>query len=294
MKFWRLLTPIAACAAFCATADARPAHHTASHAATAHETARTQIAWFQSKNIFHSGLMGTHTVALTFDDGPSVNTPALLRVLKKEQVPGTFFIVGAMAKKHPEVLAQIAADGHLLANHSATHPQLGARYIRHPELLVDQIRSTHDLIAPHMAKNDTLFFRAPYGYWKAQHAMVLNADPVLKHYIGPIYWDEGGAIEHNKDGEVTAAADWACWARHWTPEACAQGYLREIERHKGGIVIMHTLKVQSAELVAALVPELKSDGYRFVRLDAIPEFDKYRTPDEGPAIALASNAKPKK
>ena len=81
----------------------------------------TKLAYFQQSNIFQSGLRGTHTLALTFDDGPSASTPSLLRVLKKNQVPATFFIVGTMAKRRPGVLKQIAADGHLLANHSATH-----------------------------------------------------------------------------------------------------------------------------------------------------------------------------
>src|SRR3990167_797888 len=66
-----------------------------------------------------------HTVALTFDDGPSpIYTPQVLAILKKYHVKATFFVVGANAKKYPELLKQINEDGHVIASHSQTHPLL--------------------------------------------------------------------------------------------------------------------------------------------------------------------------
>src|ERR1700761_1424308 len=81
----------------------------------------TQVALFQPKTIFHSGLVHNHIIALTFDDGPNAHTEELLDVLKKYNVKATFFIVGNMAHKNPRTLKRIADEGHLLANHSATH-----------------------------------------------------------------------------------------------------------------------------------------------------------------------------
>src|SRR5690242_16807341 len=86
----------------------------AAWAGSAQPSANDQIAYFPTKNIFHSGLRGTHTIALTFDDGPNANTAAVLDVLKAQNVKATFFIVGKMARTHPELLARIAAEGHLL------------------------------------------------------------------------------------------------------------------------------------------------------------------------------------
>ena len=91
----------------------------------AHES-DVQLALFQTATIFHSGLTHAHTIALTFDDGPNAHTEEVLDVLKKLHVKATFFIVGNMAHKHPATLARIAAEGHLLANHSATHALMGA------------------------------------------------------------------------------------------------------------------------------------------------------------------------
>jgi peptidoglycan-N-acetylglucosamine deacetylase len=252
-----------------------------------------QFAYFQATNIFHAGLRGTHTVSLTFDDGPNGFTPAVLDALKSYGIKATFFIVGNMAKAHPEVLADIAAEGHLLANHSASHPRLSRmKYRDHPELLIDQIRSVHDIIAPYLAPNAKLFFRAPYGSWRSAHAAVLNADPVLKYYVGPIYWDEGGQTYVDNDGYVITSADWDCWHRGWGAETCAKGYLREIARHDGGVVLMHCIHRHSGDLVNAVVPTLIQAGYKFVRLDEIKEFDQYQTPPAvtEPVVAMRGAA----
>src|ERR1700722_6388244 len=172
---------------------------------------KEQLAYFQPRNIYHSGLREAHTIALTFDDGPNAYTPAVLDALKAQGVKATFFIVGRMARTYPDILARIAGEGHLLANHSATHPLLGRRYLNPPEFLLDQIRQVDDEIAPLMRPGTTFYFRAPYGTWHSEHADALNADPVLKKYVGPIYWDEGGQITMNSDGYILTSSDWDCW-----------------------------------------------------------------------------------
>lgn len=240
-----------------------------------------RIALFQESTIFHSGLRAAHTVALTFDDGPNANTIDVLDALKANNVKATFFIVGRMARAHPEILARIAAEGHLLANHSASHPMLGSRFDRNPELLLDQIREVNDEISPLMKRSDKLYFRAPYGSWRSAHAAILNADPVLRDYVGPIYWDVGGDITRTADGYIMSSADWDCWHHSWGAATCAKGYLREIRRKDGGVVLMHCIHAQSAALVADVVPALIEEGYTFARLDQVPEYRRYDTP---PAI----------
>ncbi len=266
------IVPVAALAG-----DARPA-------------SGNDVAYFQEKNIFHSGLRDTHTVALTFDDGPNQNTPAVLDALKAANVKATFFIVGKMARAYPDVLARIAAEGHLLANHSGTHPLLGNKYVRDPAGLIDQIRQVDDLIRPLMPMGAKFYFRAPYGSWRPQHAAVLNADPVLKSYVGPMYWDIGGNIAMSSDGYILSAADWDCWHRHWDVDQCAKGYMREIRRKNGGVVLMHCIHHQSPELVTDVVTALVEEGYKFVRLDEVPEFRQYETPTGHAAVAVASAA----
>ena len=250
-----------------------------------------ELAYFNTKNIFYSGLKGTKVVALTFDDGPNANTLRVLETLKAHGIKATFFIVGQKGAKNPDLVRRIAEEGHLLANHTADHKQLTSRFAASPHLLFGQLRKVHDQIAPYIHAYDRLFFRAPYGSWRSEHAALLNADPDLKHYIGPIFWDVGGDTIVTAKGYVWASADWDCWRRGWSAETCGNGYLREIERKQGGVVLIHDIHAKSAAMIAQMVPILVNDGYRFARLDQLPAYDRYETPkDEPTAVALGPSA----
>ena len=159
---------------------------------------------------------------------------------------------------------------------------------RRPIRLIDDLLDVHRLIAPLMKRTDPLFFRAPYGYWRKGLSAIVNADPELQWYAGPIYWDVGGNTIVTEDGYVVSAADWDCWPRGWTAETCAKGYVREIIRKDGGVVLMHCIHANSAALVEAIVPALKERGFTFVRLDKVPGYDQYKgpAPDPRPAVAM--------
>ena len=65
---------------------------------------------------------GHKVVAFTFDDGPHPGTtPELLRVLQEKGVKGTFFVLGSNAEMHMDLLRQIVAEGHEVANHGYSH-----------------------------------------------------------------------------------------------------------------------------------------------------------------------------
>ena len=63
-------------------------------------------------------------IALTFDDGPGPHTSALLKTLKKEKVPGTFFLIGRNVGVYPSVVKRMAKDGHEIGNHTWSHADL--------------------------------------------------------------------------------------------------------------------------------------------------------------------------
>jgi len=245
-----------------------------------------RMALLQDRNIFHSGLPATHTVALTFDDGPNSHTAEVLDVLKAHQIPATFFIVGRMAHLHPGLLKRMVAEGHLLANHSASHTRFDEEYAEDPQLLADELRDVDDQIRPLMPKDADYFFRAPYGIWQPEFAQILNADALLQRYIGPIYWDVGGNIAFDDQGNLLSAADWQCWRRDWDTGDCAEGYLNEIRAKNGGVVLLHCIHAQSAALVDAIVSPLQDEGYIFVRLDQVPGYRDYEVqPGKAPAVA---------
>jgi peptidoglycan/xylan/chitin deacetylase (PgdA/CDA1 family) len=95
--------------------------------------------------------------ALTFDDGPDpVTTPLVLDLLNRLGAKATFFVLGRHAQRYPELVAQMAAAGHAVANHSFDHlsfPDIGHRE------RVAQIRACERVIAPFGQK----LFRPPRG-----------------------------------------------------------------------------------------------------------------------------------
>jgi peptidoglycan-N-acetylglucosamine deacetylase len=99
-------------------------------------------------------------VALTIDDGPHpATTPELLRVLRSHNARATFFLIGARAQRHPDLVRRIAADGHELANH-LMHDEPSIR-LTAPEFR-RQLAQVHELLAPF---GDVVFFRPGSGWF---------------------------------------------------------------------------------------------------------------------------------
>ena len=81
-----------------------------------------------------SGDRSRRAVALTYDDGPApASTAALLDLLRERRVSAAFFVVGARARAHRELVARCHAEGHLLANHTDRHSYL-TNFLRAPGL----------------------------------------------------------------------------------------------------------------------------------------------------------------
>ncbi|MFW6060260.1 MAG: polysaccharide deacetylase family protein [Phycisphaeraceae bacterium] len=101
-------------------------------------------------------------IALTFDDGPHPEaTAALLDVLAQRNVRAAFFVIGANAVRHPEVLRRIDAEGHVLGNHSFDHAYHGM--FRFHRYWADQLARTDAAIAEAVGKRPTMF-RPPMGF----------------------------------------------------------------------------------------------------------------------------------
>jgi len=95
--------------------------------------------------------------SLTFDDGPDpVCTPKVLDILKQYDVRATFFMVGEGAQNYPDIVKQVAIDGHAIGNHSWNH--LAFPLISLAERW-GQIRKCRQALAPYGER----LFRPPYG-----------------------------------------------------------------------------------------------------------------------------------
>ncbi|HEX3744873.1 MAG TPA: polysaccharide deacetylase family protein [Bryobacteraceae bacterium] len=98
-------------------------------------------------------------LALTFDDGPSESTPAMLDILAQYGVKATFFQVGANVERLPEVARAVAAAGHAIGNHSYSHPLF---CFRSPDFMEADLRRAQNSIHRHTGVAP-VWFRAPYG-----------------------------------------------------------------------------------------------------------------------------------
>jgi peptidoglycan-N-acetylglucosamine deacetylase len=99
-------------------------------------------------------------LALTFDDGPDPDwTPKILDVLKRENVPATFFLIGIQAEKFGNVTKRIYRENHEIGNHTFTHPDIssiGSSYMR------VELNLTEQLFASQLGIR-TILFRPPYS-----------------------------------------------------------------------------------------------------------------------------------
>jgi peptidoglycan/xylan/chitin deacetylase (PgdA/CDA1 family) len=186
-------------------------------------------------------------VALTFDDGPDPRaTPELLELLKREQIPAAFFCIGENVAAHPEIAARIAADGHLLANHSFTHPWY-ISLLKRAELKgqMDRTQSAIETAAGSRPK----YFRPPSGMTGPNFAKALRETGLT--LVG---WDV-----RSLDTITTAKKSVARILR---------------QAADGSIIVMHdggATPARLVEIVSSAVKELRSRGYGFERMDRLIE-----------------------
>ena len=124
------------------------------------------LAWAvrgRSSSVFgpsvHRGPAHRRVIALTFDDGPSEETPRVLELLAKHRVPATFFQIGANVERLPEVARAVSAAGHEIGNHSHSHPLC---CFRSPDFILHDFARAQQTIAAVTGFSPVLI-RAPFG-----------------------------------------------------------------------------------------------------------------------------------
>ncbi len=208
---------------------------------------------FQGATIAEAKLsQGKKVIALTFDDGPwTGSTDQVLDILKKNNIKGTFFIVGQMLKEHPDLGVRIVREGHVIANHTWTH-----RYhFMNPQVAAYEVESTSDLIYQTTGVKTTLF-RPPGG-------MMNN-----------------GVAAYAKNQKYTIVM-WSADSVDYSRPPISR-LIRNVTRESkpGGIVLMHDGGGNRSHTVQALpqiIDYFKKQGYSFV---TIPELLEMQDKDQ--------------
>jgi peptidoglycan-N-acetylglucosamine deacetylase len=152
-------------------------------------------------------------VALTFDDGPDpASTPAFLDLLAARRLRATFFLLGSMVAKAPELAADICAAGHEVGVHGWAH-----RYtiLRGPRAVRDDVARATDAVAA-ACGTQPRFYRPPYG--------VLSA----------------GALAAARAQQLSPVL-WTCWGREWAAGATAGSVYATLAEDltPGATVLLH-------------------------------------------------------
>ena len=187
-------------------------------------------------------------VALTFDDGPNpAVTPRLLDLLERHSVRATFFLIGRHVRACPDLAAQIAARGHVVANHSDTHPRL---VWLSTSATLGELRRCQDAVERATGRVPR-WMRPPYGFRGPQ------------------------TLSAMRKAGFDAMVMWSALAWDWKPQPAARVIARLQKVRGGDIVLMHDgapegLGADRAHVVAALehwLPRWKDAGLEFLTLD---------------------------
>ena len=192
----------------------------------------------------------TKYVALTFDDGPGPYTQRLLDGLAEHNAKATFFCLGERTASYPDVVARIVAEGHQLANHSFSHPNLNELTA---ESALAQLTRTDDALNKVTGGSGAYFCRAPYGNSSEGLRKIMSA-PLIQWSVDTLDWQD-------KD-----------------PDRILQTILDETR--DGSIILMHDIFPTSVEAALRAVDALLAEGFRFVTLEEL-FFLRGITPEKG-------------
>lgn len=199
--------------------------------------------WGDGKLVLSRGDSRKKLVGLTFDDGPHATyTPKLLDILKKHNVPATFFVLGQNVKSYPAITRRTLLEGHTLANHSWNHPNM-ARLSE--KSIHSQLDRTDEAIAGTGGPLPVRYFRPPYG-------------SMSKKLVDEMR-DTGKFI-------VLWSIDTRDW-QHPSAATIMRNILNNIR--PGDIILLHDIHPQAVYICDPLIRVLKQAGYEFVSLDRL-------------------------
>jgi peptidoglycan/xylan/chitin deacetylase (PgdA/CDA1 family) len=124
---------------------------------------------------------GSAAVALTFDDGPWEDTPAVLDLLAQYHIKATFCMVGRQVAAHATLVRRMVAEGHTLCNHTWSHDEM--LRTRSTDQIAADLQRTNDAIHAVVPSAAIGYFRAPGGNFSSQ---VVNIAAAMG--MTSIYW----------------------------------------------------------------------------------------------------------
>ena len=192
-------------------------------------------------NAYYASDTDQKIIYLTFDAGyENGNTPAILDALKKHQAPAVFFVVGNFIKDNPDLIRRILAEGHIIGNHTMTHPDLPQ--ISSMDAFQKELQDVEELYTSLTGEAMTKFYRPPRGIYSTE-----NLSMAKELGYSTFFWS-------------LAYVDWI-QDQQPSREEAFQKLLTRI--HPGAIVLLHNTSSTNAEILDELLTRWEEMGYEF-------------------------------
>ncbi len=186
-------------------------------------------------------------LALTYDDGPNdPHTQRLLDVLARHNVHATFFLIGRYAQQRPDIVRELVTAGHVVGNHTFTHPLLTFQSGRE---LRSQLENCDRALTDAVGEHSNLF-RPPFGGRRPavlRLALAMGLEPIMWNVTG-YDWNASSAqhIERKVVGQVRGG--------------------NVILLHDGGHRAFGADRSHTVTATDRLISRYKSQGYEFVTI----------------------------
>lgn len=190
----------------------------------------------------YSGNVSKKVLYLTMDEGyENGYTNRILDVLKENDVKATFFVTAPYLDNNNELVKRMVNEGHMVANHSDTHPSM-------PTIVDDKLKFESELIAVEKKFKDITgkdmpkYFRPPMGKYSEQSLKYTQAMGYKTVFWSFAYkdWETENQPEH---------------------EYAKNKILGGL--HNGGIILLHAVSKTNTEILGDVIKEAKNQGYTF-------------------------------
>ena len=184
---------------------------------------------------------------LTFDAGYENGcTEKILDVLKQEQVPAAFFLVGHYMEQNPDLVRRMVSDGHIVGNHTVHHYDMSK--LADAATFEKELTGLEDIFRQITGKELPKFYRPPQGIYSEEN-LKMAQDLGYK----TVFWSLA-YVDWNNDKQPTR--DYA--------------FGKLLPRiHNGSVILLHSTSKTNAEILDELLTTLKSQGYRFESIEKL-------------------------
>ncbi|MGG4447953.1 delta-lactam-biosynthetic de-N-acetylase [Brevibacillus sp. HB1.2] len=185
---------------------------------------------------------------LTFDNGYENGfTPKILDTLVAKKVPAIFFVTGHFVKEQPELLKRMAQEGHLIGNHSWSHPDMTTVS---NQKIKDELTKVRDAVQQVTGQANMRYLRPPRGIF-SDRTLAVTKDMGYTN----VFWS---VAYKDWDTKVQRGAKYAY------DSVMAQ-------LHPGAVILLHSVSKDNAEALGMMIDEARKQGYEFKSLEQLPK-----------------------